>query len=236
MAGARRAARARPPYDSEATGAEPLLESVAAEHETPARRAGHGRASLCAGDRPRRRFGGQPARRLVVTGLLDEGRSLLADFGDSGVVAPAFAAAAPPGQLSTTVMLRVQPGTAPETVVAALRPVVEEVGTVQTSEEAGAAALRQATGVADVFGYLLLVFGSIALLVGSMIILNTLVIILTQRRREIGLLRAVGASSGQVLGRQVIESMLLGILGYVLNLIFAAVERRVLAWHRGAHG
>ena len=29
--------------------------------------------------------------------------------------------------------------------------------------------------------------------------------------------------------------VLLGILGYVLNLIFAAVERRVLAWHRGAH-
>ena len=30
--------------------------------------------------------------------------------------------------------------------------------------------------------------------------------------------------------------LLLGILGYVLNLIFLLVERRVLAWHRGAHG
>jgi ABC-type nitrate/sulfonate/bicarbonate transport system permease component len=29
--------------------------------------------------------------------------------------------------------------------------------------------------------------------------------------------------------------LLLGILGYVLNLLFALVERRVLAWHRGAH-
>ncbi len=29
--------------------------------------------------------------------------------------------------------------------------------------------------------------------------------------------------------------LLLGILGYVLNLLFAGVERRVLAWHRGAH-
>jgi ABC-type nitrate/sulfonate/bicarbonate transport system permease component len=28
--------------------------------------------------------------------------------------------------------------------------------------------------------------------------------------------------------------LLLGILGYVLNLLFAVVERRVLAWHRGA--
>ena len=29
--------------------------------------------------------------------------------------------------------------------------------------------------------------------------------------------------------------LLLGILGYVLNVIFIMVERRVLAWHRGAH-
>ena len=29
--------------------------------------------------------------------------------------------------------------------------------------------------------------------------------------------------------------LLLGILGYVLNVIFLLVERRVLAWHRGAH-
>ena len=30
--------------------------------------------------------------------------------------------------------------------------------------------------------------------------------------------------------------LLLGILGYLLNVLFALVERRVLAWHRGAHG
>ena len=29
--------------------------------------------------------------------------------------------------------------------------------------------------------------------------------------------------------------VLLGILGYLLNLLFTGVERRVLAWHRGAH-
>jgi ABC-type nitrate/sulfonate/bicarbonate transport system permease component len=29
--------------------------------------------------------------------------------------------------------------------------------------------------------------------------------------------------------------LLLGILGYVLNVLFVVVERRVLAWHRGAH-
>ena len=28
--------------------------------------------------------------------------------------------------------------------------------------------------------------------------------------------------------------LLLGLLGYALNLIFMLVERRVLAWHRGA--
>ncbi|GAA1429546.1 FtsX-like permease family protein [Microlunatus lacustris] len=160
---------------------------------------------------------GQPARQLVVTGLLAEGGSLLADLGDSGVVAPAFAAGTSAENLSTTVMLRVLPGTEPDAVAAALRPVVGENGTVQTSAEAGAAALEQTTGVADVFGYLVLVFGSIALLVGSMIILNTLVIILTQRRREIGLLRAVGASSQQVRRMLLAEALLTGLLGSALG-------------------
>ena len=172
---------------------------------------------------------GEPARRLVVTGLLAEGGGLLADLGDRGIVAPAFTAAMTPGDLDGTVLVRVQPGTEPDAVAAALRPVVGEAGTVQTSAEAGAAALQQATGVADVFGYLVLVFGSIALLVGSMTVLNTLVIILTQRRREIGLLRAVGASTSQVRRMLLAEALLTGLLGSALGVVLGVGVAAVAA-------
>ncbi|SDT42410.1 putative ABC transport system permease protein [Friedmanniella luteola] len=181
-------------------------------------------------------LGDRPARRLVVTGLLDEGRALFADLGDSGVVAPAFAAATAPGDRSGTVLVRVQPGTEPGAVAAALQPVVGEAGTVQTSAEAGAAALHEATGVADLFGYLVLVFGSIAVLVGSMTVLNTLVIILTQRRREIGLLRAVGASTRQVRRMLLAEALLTGLLGSAAGVVLGTGVAALVATVTGGIG
>jgi len=55
------------------------------------------------------------------------------------------------------------------------------------------------------------VFAGIALFVGSFIIWNTFTMIVTQRSREIALLRAVGASRGQVMRSLVTESVLLGL-------------------------
>ena len=50
----------------------------------------------------------------------------------------------------------------------------------------------------DAFAYVLWAFGAVALVVGMITIANTFSITLAQRRRQIGLLRAVGASGSQV--------------------------------------
>ena len=55
------------------------------------------------------------------------------------------------------------------------------------------------------------VFAGIALFVGSFIIWNTFTMIVTQRAREIALLRAVGATRRQVLGSLILEALLLGL-------------------------
>ena len=47
----------------------------------------------------------------------------------------------------------------------------------------------------------LLVFGGVALLVGSFLIFNTFSITVAQRIRELGMLRTLGASRGQILAR-----------------------------------
>ncbi len=57
---------------------------------------------------------------------------------------------------------------------------------------------------------LFLVFAGIALFVGSFIIWNTFTMIVTQRSREIALLRAVGATRRQVLRSLLLEALLLG--------------------------
>ncbi|TRY18674.1 FtsX-like permease family protein [Tessaracoccus rhinocerotis] len=92
-----------------------------------------------------------------------------------------------------------------------------ETPQVLTGAEARQQAVNSMTADVDIFKYLLYAFAAVALLVGMIIISNTFTILLTQRRRQIGLLRAVGASTGQVRGRLVWEALLLGIIGSVIG-------------------
>lgn len=67
--------------------------------------------------------------------------------------------------------------------------------------------------------YFLLAFGAIALLVGTFIIYNTFSMIVAQRLRELALLRAVGASRGQVGNSVVAEAVVIGLLGSAIGLV-----------------
>ena len=95
----------------------------------------------------------------------------------------------------------------------------EDAADVRSGAEARQQALTDMTGDVDLFKYLLYGFAGIALVVGMIIISNTFTILVTQRRRQIGLLRAVGASTGQVRGRLVSEALLLGLIGSVLGVL-----------------
>ncbi len=68
------------------------------------------------------------------------------------------------------------------------------------------------------FTTFLLVFGYVALLVGSFVIFNTFQILVAQRRRELALLRAVGARRGQVLRMVVGEGAAVGVVASVLGI------------------
>src|SRR3954454_12964966 len=59
-------------------------------------------------------------------------------------------------------------------------------------------------------GVLFMIFAGIALFVGSFIIWNTFTMIVTQRSREIALLRAIGATRRQVMRSLVLESLVVG--------------------------
>ena len=62
-------------------------------------------------------------------------------------------------------------------------------------------------------------FSVIALLVGVMLIYNTFAMTVVERTREIGLLRALGASKGQLLRLVLSEALFLGLGGTVLGLV-----------------
>jgi putative ABC transport system permease protein len=65
---------------------------------------------------------------------------------------------------------------------------------------------------------ILFAFGFIALLVGSFLIANTFSMVVAQRSREMALLRAVGASRGQVTRSVALEALLVGLFGSALGL------------------
>lgn len=79
------------------------------------------------------------------------------------------------------------------------------------SRPSDALAAKQATDTT--LNALLLGLGAVALLVGGVGIANTMVISVLERRTEIGLRRALGATRGQIRGQFLAESLLLSALG-----------------------
>ena len=78
----------------------------------------------------------------------------------------------------------------------------------------------QAGGALSLLTQLVAVFGYVGLFVGGIIIANTFSILITQRTRELALMRACGASRSQILGAIMIEATTVGALGSFVGLGF----------------
>ncbi|MFF9771674.1 ABC transporter permease [Streptomyces sp. NPDC053086] len=88
---------------------------------------------------------------------------------------------------------------------------------VQTAKEVADANQKDVQSFLNVMKYAMLGFAGIAFLVGIFLIVNTFSMLVAQRTREIGLMRAVGSSRKQVNRSVLIEALLLGVLGSVLG-------------------
>jgi putative ABC transport system permease protein len=112
----------------------------------------------------------------------------------------------------TTIYLRaVESQLTPVRAVLAATANPQRPGEVQISRPSDAIAARETTNAT--LTRLLLGLGAVALLVGGVGIGNTMVISVLERRSEIGLRRALGATRGQIRGQFVTESLLLSTLG-----------------------
>ncbi len=90
-----------------------------------------------------------------------------------------------------------------------------EVVTGQTDADRTAKAISDALGF---FSIALMVFGGVALFVGAFIIFNTFSILVAQRVREFGLLRALGASTRQVVLSVLAEALAVGVLSSIVGI------------------
>ncbi|WP_167159393.1 ABC transporter permease [Streptomyces sp. MBT27] len=88
---------------------------------------------------------------------------------------------------------------------------------LQTAKEAADANRDSVGSFLDVMKYAMLGFAGIAFLVGIFLIINTFSMLVAQRTREIGLMRAIGSSRKQVNRSVLVEALLLGVFGSVLG-------------------
>ena len=70
---------------------------------------------------------------------------------------------------------------------------------------------------------------AVALFVGAFLIFNTLSMTVSERVRELGLLRAAGATRRQLVGFVVVQAVVLGILGALLGLVAGFVLAELMA-------
>jgi putative ABC transport system permease protein len=95
-------------------------------------------------------------------------------------------------------------------------------------------ALTAQADAAGAFDALLLGLGAVALLVGAVGVANIMVISVLERRQEIGLRRALGATKGQIRIQFLAEAMMLaltgGAVGVILGVISTAVYAHVKGW------
>ncbi|ELP64349.1 ABC transporter permease [Streptomyces turgidiscabies] len=100
--------------------------------------------------------------------------------------------------------------------------IARQIGTtdyeLKTAAEQAESAAAQLGGFLDVVKYVMLGFAGIAVLVGVFLIVNTFSMLIAQRTRELGLLRALGADRRQVRRSVLTEAVLLGLVGSTLGL------------------
>jgi putative ABC transport system permease protein len=155
---------------------------------------------------------------LRVSGLTRDRDSLLVGLAQNAFVAPSYFSGADSIHASLqTEVLVIGDGTV--TADRLTETISASVGGQQVEKTAAflERKVREQTGGLILFELLLLLFGAVALLVGGILIANTFLILVAGRRRQIGLLRAVGAGGPQLRRTVLIEGLVIGAVGSALG-------------------
>ena len=160
-----------------------------------------------------------PAQQFTVVGTVGFGgeKNLGGTTGAYFDSATAQKVLGAPG-LFDSINVSADPGVAPADLVQRITTVLPDGAEAVT----GATVVKESTDAVNkdlkVVTVMFMIFAGIALFVGSFIIWNTFTMTITQRSREIALLRAIGATRRQVNRSLVLEALLLGILASAVGI------------------
>jgi ABC-type antimicrobial peptide transport system permease subunit len=95
--------------------------------------------------------------------------------------------------------------------------------------------MQTSNSVSGIVNLLLTSLAGVSLAVGGIGIMNIMLVAVSERTREIGVRRAVGADRASILSQFLLESIILslvgGLIGVGLAVITAAIAGLALRWH-----
>ena len=116
---------------------------------------------------------------------------------------------------------------------AQLLSIFEARGVQVTNTQLGADFVRDQTAQTDIFVYFMLMMASMIAIVGGLGLMGTMSINVLERTREIGVLRAIGASNFDIQSIVIVEGIVIGLISWVIGIFLSIPITNVLAFGVG---
>lgn len=136
----------------------------------------------------------------------------------------------PPPLATTAIGITTEKGVSSQKLRALLNNEFSDTAEVMSQAEYNDEINTAANSSLDFVNVFLLVFAAIALFVGTFIITNTFQMMVRAEQSQFAMLRAIGASGGQVFSIVALQGLLVGILGSAIGVGAGYLLTRLVSW------
>lgn len=136
----------------------------------------------------------------------------------------------PPPLATTAIGITAEKGVSSQKLRALLNNEFSDTAEVMSQAEYNDEINTAANSSLDFVNVFLLVFAAIALFVGTFIITNTFQMMVRAEQSQFAMLRAIGASGGQVFSIVTLQGLLVGILGSAIGVGAGYLLTRLVSW------